>query len=276
MTGIAWIAQATMPTTAPATRVADLAEGSGMGFWLIVLAVMALLPFLLTMVTSFAKLVIVGGILRQALGTQNIPPTTVITGLALILTAHIMAPVAQDAYQRYRVQQAGRPAESRGPLEVLKDVAAAAEPPLREFLTRHSTESNRELFRELAGRLREANTMVPATTQAAATQAAATQPATQPATTVAVEPLDPVARGVEDLTILAPAFILTELTKAFLIGFIIFVPFLIIDLVVSNVLLAMGMHMLSPVTVSLPLKLLLFVAIDGWRLLLQGLALSYT
>src|SRR5207253_9329637 len=82
--------------------------------------------------------------------------------------------------------------------------------------------------------------------------------------------------GIEDLTILAPAFILTELTEAFQIGFIIFVPFLVIDLVVSNILLAMGMHMLSPQTVSLPLKLLLFVAIDGWRLVLQGLALGYT
>ena len=81
--------------------------------------------------------------------------------------------------------------------------------------------------------------------------------------------------AMELITVLAPAFILTELTEAFQIGFLIFVPFLVIDLVVSNLLLAMGMHMLSPVTVSLPLKLLLFVLVDGWTLILQGIVLGY-
>jgi type III secretion protein R len=241
--------------------------GAGLGFWLVILAAMAVLPFVLTMVTSFAKLVIVGGIVRQALGTQNIPPNTVITGLALIMTAHIMAPVAERAYANYQSQQKARGGAAGGggggaPGEVLEQIMSAAEPPMREFLTRHSDAQHVQLFRDLSTKLREANN--------AGGDAAAAAPPVNPL------PAGAVAQGVEDLTILAPAFILSELTRAFLIGFLIFVPFLVIDLVVSNVLLAMGMHMLSPVTVSLPLKLLLFVVIDGWTLLLQGLALGYT
>ena len=234
---------AAAPTTAAAT------PGENVGFWLGALGLLALLPFLLTMVTSFAKLVIVGGILRQALGTQQVPPTTVITGLALILTLHIMWPVVDAGLTAYEQQP-----DAAG-TETLEDLAESFGPPLREFLRRNTSQTNYDLFLGL----RE-NSAAPPTPDAE------------------IDPADGVGtiRALaSDLTILAPAFVLTELTEAFQIGFLLFVPFLVLDIVVSNLLLAMGMHMLSPVTVSLPLKLLLFVLIDGWTLIFRGLITGY-
>lgn len=242
--------------TAPAALLTD---PRGLTTWLLILAGMALLPFVLTMTTSFAKLVIVGGIVRQALGTQNIPPNTVLTGLALVLTIHIMSPVAREAYITYQQAQTARigGADASGLGAQAGYFAEAIQPAMSNFLRRHASPANVQLFQQLKERLSARNA---------------------PAAVASPEPrfANPAVNAlVDDLTILAPAFILTELTEAFQIGFLIFLPFLVIDLVVSNVLLAMGMHMLSPVTVSLPLKLLLFVAIDGWKLILQGLALGY-
>lgn len=241
------VAQATQPAAPPAS--------SGMLFWLLLLAGMALAPFVLTMITSFAKFVIVGSILRHAMGTQQIPPTTVITGLALILTVHTMAPVGMRMYGRY----VNLPAEE-GPAnaaQMIRRAASAVEPPMREFLSRYAHPQNVALFEDLRLRLEQAN--------------AEEAPATRP-----VEINDEqVKQLIHDATVLTPAFMLSQLTEAFQIGFILFVPFLVIDLVVSNILMAMGMQMLSPVTVSMPLKLLLFVLIDGWRLLMQGLVMGY-
>src|SRR5207302_7684803 len=122
------------PTTAPSA-----ASGSGLVFWLVLLAVMALAPFVLTMVTSFAKLVVVGGILRHALGTQQIPPNTVITGLALILTIHIMSPVGMRIYAHYE----NAPAEANPTTgQIIHRIAVAAEGPMREFLDQHSHPRN--------------------------------------------------------------------------------------------------------------------------------------
>jgi type III secretion protein R len=224
---------------------------SGLAFWLVILVIMALAPFVLTMVTSFAKLVIVGGILRNALGTQQIPPNTVITGLALILTIHIMSPVAMRVYNRYYEQPAeANPTTS----QTVRRVATAAEVPMREFLQQHSHPENIQLFEDLQAKLSESNHEANHAPE-----------------------LDPLVKnGVRDAVILTPAFMLSQLTEAFQIGFLLFVPFLVIDLVVSNVLMAMGMQMMSPVTVSMPLKLLLFVLIDGWTLVMRGLVLSYT
>lgn len=249
----------------PATCLLAAASPSASGpsgdllFWIVLLCVMALAPFVLTMITSFAKLVIVGGILRHALGTQQIPPNTVITGLALILTVHIMAPVAIRIHEDYLQRKAalGPAINQETPGQTFDRVLASVEPPIRQFLIKHSHNANRELFRRLQARLRKAHGLSPTTRPALAPSAA----------------WDSVF---EDITIHAPAFILTELTEAFQIGFLIFVPFLVIDLVVSNILLAMGMQMLSPVTISMPLKLLLFVLIDGWKIILQGLVLGYT
>ena len=116
------------------------APGENVGFWLGALGLLALLPFLLTMVTSFAKLVIVGGILRQALGTQQVPPTTVITGLALILTLHIMWPVVDAGLTAYEQQP-----QAAG-TETLEDLAESFGPPLREFLRRNTSQTNYDLF----------------------------------------------------------------------------------------------------------------------------------
>src|SRR6478672_2478096 len=133
---------------------------SGLVFWLTLLVVMALAPFVLTMITSFAKLVIVGGILRHALGTQQIPPNTVITGLALILTVHIMSPVAMRIYTRYQ----NSPAPPRITTETgnistdqIRRIATAAEVPMRDFLKQHSHPVNVRLFEDLKVKLAKAN-----------------------------------------------------------------------------------------------------------------------
>jgi len=245
------------------------------GFWIVLLAVMALAPFLFTLITSFAKLVIIGGIMRQAIGTPQIPPNSVITGIALILTLHIMSPVAIDAFTRYKTLQAQREVElaalpqaerdakvkeyeSAG--QVVEDMIESVETPIRKFLTKHASRENIALFERLQAKLSRNNEV--------------------PAVNEAVGQLfgddENIQRLANDLVVLAPAFMLTELTEAFQIGFMIFIPFLVIDLAVSNILLAMGMHMLSPVTISLPFKLLLFVLIDGWTLILQGVVLGYS
>ncbi len=235
------------------------ANEGGLAFWIITLAAMALMPFVLTMVTSFAKLVIVGSVLRHALGTQQLPPTTVITGLALILTVHIMTPVMSriyDAYQKTE-QIAGPPRageEAGSTMQSVRRGVSAAEGPMREFLERHCHPQNTAMFEDLKARLSDTPDANPAGT----------------------EIKDPLFRQlVQDITVITPAFVLSQLTEAFQIGFLLFVPFLVIDLVVSNVLMAMGMQMMSPTTVSMPLKLLLFVLVDGWRLIMRGLVLSY-
>ena len=229
---------------------------SGLVFWLTLLVIMALAPFVLTMVTSFAKLVVVGGIVRHALGTQQIPPNTVITGLALILTVHIMSPVAMRIYTRYQNSPApARVTTDAGNVSTdqIRRIAIAAEGPMRDFLKQHSHPMNIRLFEDLKTKLAQAN---PGEAE--------------------VKFTDPLVNDlISDVTILTPAFMLSQLTEAFQIGFLLFVPFLIIDLVVSNILMAMGMQMMSPVTVSMPLKLLLFVLIDGWKLVMRGLVLSY-
>jgi type III secretion protein R len=225
---------------------------SNLVMWVGVLAALALLPFALAMVSSFAKLLIVGSILRQALGTPQIPPNTVITGLALILTIHIMSPVAIQGYARWEtasaaLQQTAGDRKLR-PDEQLVLLGDAVRPTLRGFLEKHASESNVQLFHDLRAKLWQST---PETRRFESDQ------------------------DLELATILVPAFVLTELTEAFQIGFLIFIPFLIIDLTVSNLLLAMNMSMLSPITISLPLKLLLFVVIDGWTIILRGLVDGY-
>jgi len=231
-------------------------EATNLANWIGILAALAIIPFVLTMVTSFAKLVIVFGLIRQALGTPQIPPNVVITGLSLILTVHVMYPRAEEAIARYESLPA--PAEEAS-FGTVGRAMEAAEGPMTDFLERNSTERNRALFRNLRTRLRDGG---------------GDDEIRDAAERAGMAP-EAVQRAVDTLTVLAPAFVLTELTEAFQIGFLIFVPFLIIDLVVGNILLAMGMHMMSPITISLPLKLLLFVLVDGWETILTGLVLGY-
>jgi type III secretion protein R len=202
------------------------------------LGAMALLPFAVLMLTSFSKIAVVLSIARSALGSQQVPPTTVLTGLALVLSLHVMAPVLSDSWREGK--QAFSAAHSA---DEMVQAAAKASLPWRAFLSRHAHESDRALFFDLARRLRGDE------------RAAEIAP--------------------EDLAVTLPAFVISELKEAFQVGFLVFLPFLVLDMVIANLLLALGMQSLSPSSVSLPFKLLLFVAVDGWRLLAEGLVLSY-
>lgn len=234
---------------APGAAMMHGAGGNPLGM-IVLLGALALLPFLLVMVTSFVKVAVVLSLLRTAIGAQQVPPNQVITGLAVILSMYIMAPVAMDTYdaaqplieQVERRGDAGEAPPQPGVKEI-KAVAKAASKPLSKFLLKHADETERLLLYELALELR-------------------TEEQRQGVTP-------------EDMLIAAPAFVMTELKEAFTIGFLLFIPFLIIDLVVANILLSLGMHMLSPTTVSLPFKLLLFVVVDGWYLVIKGLILGY-
>jgi type III secretion protein R len=202
---------------------------------LLLLAGMSLLPFLLVMFTSFTKISVVLSLTRSALGTQQAPPTVVLTGLSAVLSLVVMSPVAEAML--VRVQQARLPAVP-GP-ELLHALGGAAEP-LRAFLLEHGSPELRAEFIALTRELR-GGAEVPET----------------------------------DLAVVAPAFVLSELKQAFQIGFLVFLPFLVVDMVVANVLLALGMQSLSPSQVSLPFKVLLFVAVDGWSLLARSLVQGY-
>ncbi|WP_419658335.1 type III secretion system protein, YscR/HrcR family [Desulfosarcina variabilis str. Montpellier] len=204
----------------------------------IVLLGLGLAPFAALMVTSFIKISIVLELVRNALGLQQVPPNMVIHGLALILTFYIMAPVGQDMFNI--VTDALKKEENFQ--ELMKEVVKAKEP-LREFLMRHSNAKERLFFVQSSIKLwknEEAKNLKE-----------------------------------DDLIVLVPAFTVNELTRAFKIGFLIYLPFVIIDLIVSNILLAMGMIMVSPIMISVPFKLLLFVLLDGWTKLIHGLVLSF-
>jgi len=179
---------------------------------------------------------VVLSIARSALGTPQVPPTSAVTGLALVLTVLVMAPVARRTAD---LLQAGPP--ERGVRASLATLERASGP-LREFLARFARPDDRAAFLDVARRLAPPGAAAPAE---------------------------------DDLAVLAPAFAVSELRRAFTVGFLVFLPFLVVDLVVANVLLALGLTQLSPASVSLPFKLLLFVAVDGWRLLARALALSY-
>ncbi|MFB6372186.1 MAG: type III secretion system export apparatus subunit SctR [Bradymonadaceae bacterium] len=220
---------------------------------IVILAGLAVLPFLLIMVTSFVKVAVVLSILRQAIGAQKVPPNQVITGLSIVLSLYIMAPVGYDIYRAVgpdirSIQQD----DAEWSLDAIESMTTEGIAPLRQFLSTHSDTEERRLLYELAVELHASHQQ----------QAGADTPRM------------PIAD--DSLLVLIPAFVVTELKEAFTIGFILFVPFIIIDLVVANVLLSLGMHMLSPTTISLPFKLLLFVLVDGWFLVVKGLVLGYT
>ena len=213
---------------------------------MIVLVIMSLAPFLVMMTTSFVKISVVFSLIRSAIGTQQIPPNQIVTGLALILTIYIMMPVGYDAFHAAREvmhSDSNQPVLSTASVELLKKAIDAGKEPLRTFLMKHAGTKDRSLFYNMAKELKGDRTSYDI--------------------------------GETDFIVIIPAFVITELSQAFQIGFIIFLPFLVIDMVVSNVLLSMGMFMVSPVTVSLPFKLLLFVLVDGWALITQGLVKGY-
>lgn len=252
----------------------------------IVLGALSLAPFVLVMMTSFVKIAVVLSILRNALGTQQVPPTQVITGLAFVLTIFVMIPVADQMYQAAGTIPGGHDIFSEGSVKTIFDAAQRGKEPLRNFLSKHAHDQERILFMELSARL-DANAApapqtaptpapapappaTPAPGQAAPPPAAAPAPAAPAPATAPAPTVDK-----NEFRVLIPAFVISQLKEGFEVGFLVFVPFIIIDMVVANILLAMGMSMLSPSVVSLPFKLLLFVLVDGWYLIVKGLVLSY-
>jgi type III secretion protein R len=200
---------------------------------------LGLLPFFLMMVTSYVKIVVVTTLVRNALGVQQVPPAMVMNGLAIILSIFIMAPVGYETWGLAKGLELGSNPEA----QELVSAAETITPPLAAFLARNSEPYIVQSFVESARRIWP-------------------------------DELDPYAKP-DGAAILLPAFVVTELTEAFKVGFILYLPFIAIDLIVSNILLAMGMMMVSPMTISLPFKLLLFVTLEGWLKICQGLLYSY-
>jgi len=253
-----------------------------------VLGAIALAPFVLIMLTSFVKISVVLAILRNALGTQSVPPNQVITGLAFVLSMFIMTPVVRNMYQEAGAIANTRDIFSESSIKNLFDAADKGKEPLRRFLARRAHDADRMLFVELARRLEEAPGQggtgtpsqpgVPAATSQSVVGKADALPVaqkTQDQHRASVEDKTGDDPGKDDFQVLIPAFVTSQLQEAFQIGFLVFLPFIIIDMVVANILLAMGMSMLSPSVVSLPFKLLLFVLVNGWFLVVRNLVLSY-
>jgi len=197
-----------------------------------------LLPFALVMLTSFVKMAVVLSIVRNAMGTPQIPPNSVITGLALVLSLVVMAPVASQVGEQ--LSGAAEVWESGSPRQIFEMVGKAAQP-VESFLERHTDPEHLQTFSDMVG---------------------------EPASPAKVE------EG-PSWKALVPAFVISQLQEAFRMGFVIFLPFLVLDMLVASVLLSLGMHMLSPTTISLPFKLLLFVFADGWTLIGSGLIGAY-
>ena len=198
---------------------------------LVVMSVFSLLPFFFTCMTSFLRYAIVFSFLKQALGTQQVPPAIVLLGLSMILTIYTMSPIFQKMWEMGSV-----PYQKNGDIVM---ALSEGSKPLKEFMMKQTRQSDMTFFIQLSG---------------------------------APKPKSP-----DDITIwqVAPAYIISELKTAFEIGFIIYVPFIVLDLVVANVLLALGMFMLSPTIISLPFKLLIFIAVDGWSMIVHGLVSSF-
>jgi len=214
----------------------------------VVLALVALVPLAVVMTTSFMKIAVVLTLVRNALGVQQVPPNMALYGLALILSVYVMGPVAQEVSDALRHSPEATTSSSAAPsssdrLAGIMEAMTRGMEPMRGFMLKNSRPEQRDFF------MRTARTLWG----------------------------EQQARSLQenDLLVLIPAFLLSELSAAFQLGFLLYLPFIIIDLIVSNILLAMGMMMVSPVTISMPLKLFLFVMVDGWTRLIQGLVLSY-
>jgi type III secretion protein R len=199
-----------------------------------------LVPFVAILTTSFVKLIVVFHMLRNALGIQQSPPNMVLNGIAIIITVFIMAPIGMEIRDTFKAE--GVSLEDYKNPNYLNALEKGSQP-LVGFLKRNTTSEDKKFFIDTTKKL------WPKKYHNKATE--------------------------NNLLILMPAFVISELTSAFKIGFLIYLPFVIIDMVIANILLALGMMMMSPVTVSTPFKLLLFVLVEGWLGLLQGLILSY-
>jgi len=198
---------------------------------LFLLTILTLAPSILILTTSFARIIIVLSFLRQAMGTQQTPPTQILIGLGLFLTLFVMGPtwneINDKALQPFLNEEISQ-----------TDALKKAEMPLKTFMLKQTREKDLSLFIEISGE-------------------------------------NPTTNEEIDIRSLIPAFIISELKTAFQIGFLIYIPFLILDMVVASILLSMGMMMLPPVLISLPFKLMLFVMVDGWYLTVGSLMRSF-
>ncbi len=213
------------------------------GTIVLIVVTLTLAPFIAVMVTAFTKLVVVLSLLRNALGLQQTPPNVVLNGLAIILALYVMYPVITNTQALIGTELSAQP-EAKMTLDRILHLADVGKQPLKDFLIRHANQSEKDFFHSSAQEL---------------------LPEEQRHTVMA-----------DDFLVIIPAFTVSELSAAFQIGFLIFLPFLVIDLLVSNIMMALGMSMMSPTQVSLPFKLLLFVFISGWTQLIHGLILTYT
>jgi len=207
----------------------------------VMLALLALVPLMVVTTTSFLKIALVLLVLRNAVGVQQVPPTLAIYGIALALSVFVMAPTVQEVGKHVLALDSAHPASAR--TTPLLHRAQDAFEPLRKFMLRFSKPEQREMFLASAKKLwpKEASKDAQAT----------------------------------DALILIPAFVVSELQTGYEIGFLIYIPFVVIDLLISNLLMALGMQQVSPQTITIPLKLLLFTLVDGWGKLLNALAMSY-
>jgi flagellar biosynthesis protein FliP len=199
---------------------------------LVVLTLLVLAPGLMLVMTSFTRLIIVFGFMRQAMGTQQMPPTQLLVSLAMVLTFFIMEPVFKESYDKGITPYLEK---TIGYEEAFDEIAT----PFKHFMIRNTREKDLALFFRIRGMENP--------------------------------------KTVEDvpLTIVIPAFMISEMKTAFEIGFLLFLPFLVIDMVVSSILMSMGMMMLPPVMISLPFKILIFVLVDGWNLIIGNLVASF-
>jgi type III secretion protein R len=210
------------------------------------ITILSLLPFAIMLLTSYIKIVIVLSLLRNALGVQQSPPNQVITGIALIMTIYVMFPTCLAMYQAGEELLSQEPPQtlfSAQSADYIVNIVNVTKEPMKAFLMRNTSNKHLISFYQLAYR------SFP----------------------------DPYRQSLKpnDFIVVVPSFITTQLKAAFEVGVLIYLPFFVIDLVTANILLAMGMMMLSPLTIALPLKLLLIVMVDGWTLIIQGLVLSF-
>jgi len=205
---------------------------------IIATAAIGLIPFLVVTTTAFLKISIVLFLVRNALGTQQAPPTLVMYAIAIVLTVYVSAPLASQIYARLTA-----PGVNFSTAAGLQAAGASIVGPLRASLERFTPLQERQFLLSAAQRV-----WPPDFSRQAST---------------------------DDLLIVIPAYVVSELTRAFQTGFLLYLPFIAVDLIVANVLMAMGMVMVSPLVISTPFKILLFVLVSGWTRLLHGLLLSY-
>ena len=209
-------------------------------YLIFIFAGLSLLPVFFVLTTSFVKIAMVCIMTRESLGVQQVPPNIVLYSLSLILSLYIMGPIYNNTYALALQNFADN--KPLNPAELIASFQNSTKP-IKNFLAKHANANERIYFRQNVQRFwgKEAKNEIKD----------------------------------DDFMILVPAFVITELTSAFRIGFLIYLPSVIIDILVSNILMAMGMMMMSPVTISLPIKLLLFISVDGWSRLVHALLNTY-